>query len=92
MGLLVMSVLKNVRYRFKELKEEKELTYRYDGYTKGGKKVPNIYRDGTPQGSPLSPILSTIALENWEFPEGLIMYADDGVFIGNDYSPLRRFI
>jgi hypothetical protein len=99
-----MSVLKNIRYRFEKpeegkkldlqsiLKDDKELQYRYMGYTNGGTKKPNIYRNGMPQGSPLSPVLATIALENWEFPEGLILYADDGIYIGEDFSPLRRFL
>jgi len=76
MGLLVMSILKNIRYRFEKpeegkkldlmnlLKDEKELKYKHMGYTKGKKKKPVIYRDGMPQGSPLSPVLATVALEN----------------------------
>jgi hypothetical protein len=76
MGLLVMSILKNIRYRFEKpkkgekldlreiLKDEKELKYRRMDYTKGKVKKPLVYRDGMPQGSPLSPVLSTIALEN----------------------------
>jgi hypothetical protein len=104
MGLLVMSILKNIRYRFEKpedgskpdlsnlLKDEKELKYKHMGYTKGKVKKPVIYRDGMPQGSPLSPVLATVALENWEFPEGLVLYADDGVYIGEDFSPLRRFL
>lgn len=76
MGLLVMSILKNIRYRFEKpkkgetinlsevLKDEKELKFKHMGYSKGGKKKPVIYRDGMPQGSPLSPVLATVALEN----------------------------
>lgn len=102
-GLLVMSILKNIRYRFDKtkgeslnleelLKDEKELKFRHMGYSRGGQRKPVIYRDGMPQGSPLSPVLATVALENWEFPEGLILYADDGIYIGDDFSPLRRFL
>jgi hypothetical protein len=103
MGKLIMTILKNIRYRFdipkgtnsnlKEvLQDEEELTYKYEGYSKGKTKKPVLYRKGMPQGSPLSPVLATVSLENWEFPEGLILYADDGVFIGEDFSPLRRFL
>lgn len=86
-----MCILKNIRYQFKELKDEDdpELTKMYD--VKVGKKpVPKLYRDGVPQGSPLSPILATLALENWEFPKGLTMYADDGLFIGTSQAPVQR--
>jgi hypothetical protein len=104
MGLLVMCVLKNIRYRFDKpkegeksnlkeiLRDDKELRYMGERKSKGGVEKALIYRNGMPQGSPLSPILSTVALENWEFPEGLILYADDGIYIGDDFSPLRRFI
>jgi hypothetical protein len=104
MGLLIMSVLKNIRYRFEKPKEgekldlknllvgDKELKYIEMRKSKGNVKKPLIYRNGMPQGSPLSPVLATVALENWEFPEGLILYADDGIYIGDDFSPLRRFL
>jgi len=104
MGLLVMSVLKNIRYRFEKPEEgkkldlkkllagDKELRYMELRKSKGNVEKPLIYRNGMPQGSPLSPVLATVALENWEFPEGLILYADDGIYIGDDFSPLRRFL
>jgi hypothetical protein len=91
MGKLIMCVLKNIRYNFRELKEELELQKMYDEQ-RGKKVVPKIYRDGTPQGSPMSPILSTIALENWDYPEGLTIYADDGVYIGEEMGPIKRWI
>lgn len=71
-----MSILKNIRYRFEKpeegekldlkslLKDEKELKFKHYGYSKGKVKKPVIYRDGMPQGSPLSPVLATVALEN----------------------------
>lgn len=77
----------------RELKEEWEVELKklYDE-DRGGKKIPKIYREGTPQGSPLSPILSTIALENWPYPDGLCIYADDGVYIGEDLKPIHRWL
>lgn len=75
MGHLVMTILKNIRYRFdtkkgekldleRTLKEEKELRFKYMGYSKGKVNKPVVYRNGMPQGSPLSPILATVALEH----------------------------
>jgi hypothetical protein len=68
------------------LKPEKEL------HDKGmidhfGEKLPLIYREGLPQGLGISPVLSTLAMEIFSFPEELIMYADDGVFLGD----IRKF-
>lgn len=86
-----MCILKNIRYQFKKLEEDhdQELIKMYD-LKRNKKIVPKIYRDGMPQGSPLSPILATLALENWEYPKGLTIYADDGIFIGGDTKPIYR--
>lgn len=47
----------------------------------------NIKVRGVPQGSPISPLLSLLALEETlfrEFPGQVIMYADDGVLYGDE--------
>jgi hypothetical protein len=62
MANLVIAVLKNTRYRFKELMEEKELV-EVEKKMRGKKEIPVIYRNGMTQGSPLSPIISTTVLE-----------------------------
>lgn len=78
---LVLMYLKNTKVQFKELKEEAELV-------KVGehRKKPIVVRKGLPQGSPVSPVLATIACDMSAPPKGLTMYADDGVFIGNDLA------
>jgi hypothetical protein len=91
MANLVITVLKNTRYRFKELLEEKELV-EIEKRKKGNKEIPLIYRNGMTQGSPLSPIISTTVLECWEYPEGLTMYADDGIYIGKDLQPIYDWL
>jgi len=43
-----------------------------------------IYRSGLPQGLPLSPLAATISLENVVNMKELVLYADDGILIGED--------
>jgi len=43
-----------------------------------------IIRKGLPQGLSLSPLLCTIAVEQFKPPKGTFMYVDDGVFIGDE--------
>jgi len=81
---LVLKAITNVGYTFKELKEEAELTV---AEVEG---VNHIIRRGLPQGLSLSPLLSTLAIEQFTHPKGLFMYADDGVFIG-DNEGLKEF-
>jgi hypothetical protein len=92
MSNLIISVLKNTRYRFDKLLEEKELAIVEERVKKNGKKVPCIYRNGMTQGSPLSPIIATTVLECWEYPEGLTMYADDGIYIGKELQPIYDWL
>lgn len=73
--------LKNTKINFKELKEEAELV---KVESKG--KKPLLVRKGLPQGSPVSPVLATIACDMSAPPKGTTMYADDGVFIGKDLT------
>jgi hypothetical protein len=63
MANLIISVLKNTRYRFDKLQDEKELVIVEERTKKNGKKIPCIYRNGMTQGSPLSPIIATTVLE-----------------------------
>jgi len=45
---------------------------------------------GVPQGSPMSPVLATMALENSILDRGMktLMYADDGLYYGNIDQPV----
>jgi hypothetical protein len=49
-------------------------------------------RKGLPQGSPVSPVLATISCELSNPPQGLTMYADDGVFVGSDLEPFKAWL
>jgi len=41
----------------------------------------NVYRkNGMPQGLSISPVLSTLVLENETTPKDIVMYADDGLY------------
>jgi len=42
---------------------------------------PLIVRSGLPQGLSISPILATLMMEIIKPPAGLVMYADDGLFV-----------
>jgi len=56
----------------------------------GKNLLPVIMRLGTPQGSPMSPVLSTLVLELKEIPKEITMYADDGVYIGENFLPTMK--
>lgn len=45
---------------------------------------PLIIRTGMPQGLSISPVLATLVLEWLSPPQGLVMYADDGLIIRKD--------
>lgn len=68
---LISTQWTNLVYRVRELKPEMEL------FMDEGK----LTRRGLPQGLPISPVLSTLALETMKPPKGLIMYADDGLIL-----------
>jgi len=76
---IVDKILIEIRYTFKELLPERELQL-YGTKLHGGKEKNVIIRAGIPQGLPLSPVISTLVLEMNGSPEGLIMYADDGLY------------
>jgi len=84
LGNLILKVITNVGYKFKEIHKEAELTCTV---VKGEK---HIIRRGLPQGLSLSPLLCTLAVEQFCPPKGTFMYADDGVFIG-DEERLKEF-
>lgn len=96
---IVGSVLREIRCRFPMgLKEESE--YKDTNKTVGiGKKkkgitrkqVPLYERYGMPQGLSLSPLMATLALEYGKIPKSLLMYADDGLFIGT-YEEIQKGI
>jgi len=84
LGNLVLKAITNVGYKFEELHKEAELTCTEI------KGVKHIIRRGLPQGLSLSPLLCTLAVEQFNPPKGTFMYADDGVFIG-DEERLKEF-
>jgi len=51
-----------------------------------------IVREGMPQGLSISPLLSTLVIEQLKAPEGLVMYADDGLHLSKegDHSSFLR--
>jgi len=88
---MVITMLKNTNYRFKKIEEEHELKI-IDYETHGKHELPVIMRLGSPQGSPMSPITSTLVLELKEIPPEVTMYADDGVYIGHDFLPTMKWL
>lgn len=53
--------------------------------------VPYITREGLPQGLSISPVLATLAMEIFRNIEEIIMYADDGLYIGNSWSKFHKW-
>jgi len=53
-----------------------------------------IVREGMPQGLSISPLLSTLVIEQLKAPEGLVMYADDGLHLSKegDHSSFLRWV
>jgi len=98
---LIMGVLLGTHYSFKELKKEAEIEmlgkflYKTKVYLKGKPKVTykykNLYaRYGLPQGTNLSPLLSTLTIEGVKSPEGLVMFADDGLVMHDGHEGVFR--
>jgi len=88
LALYIYNILVKIKYNFKEIKPEEELTL-----IDNSGKVRKLVRRGLPQGLTISPILSTLALEletkdKWN---EIIMYADDGVFIGNSWKKFEEW-
>lgn len=86
---LILSVLRNIRYVFDELKPEKEIID--DSLfmrklsiimAKMFPRKPILVREGVPQGLSISPLLAVMALETTVTPRNLVMYADDGLIFG----------
>jgi hypothetical protein len=83
---LIGIIIKNIEYRFDELREESELHPKLN-------RANLLQRTGVPQGLSLSPLLSTWALEYYNRPENLIMYADDGIyFFKHNLTPFTRWM
>lgn len=81
MADLVDKVMIEIQYRnIENLQAEKELKL-YGKKKIGKKEVPIIIRSGMPQGLPISPVVSTLVLEQYGPPKNLVMYADDGVLL-----------
>jgi hypothetical protein len=82
--------LKNIRTRFRDVYCVEQEMLELGGGPKLDKKTntykPVYLRKGMPQGSPVSPILATLACDMTNPPKGLTMYADDGIFVGEDLS------
>jgi len=87
---IIARVIIQIDYKLHELKEEAEL--KYIGKVRKGKRLIRlIEREGMPQGLNLSPLLSTLVLEILKAPKGLIMYADDGLFLAETEEDLQKF-
>lgn len=87
---VIARVIINIDYKLHELKEEAEL--KIIGKIRKGKRMHMlIEREGMPQGLNLSPLLSTLVLELLKAPKGLIMYADDGLFLAETDEDLLKF-
>lgn len=80
---LIGAMLLKIEYIFKDIEKENELSFY--GFKKIKNKLrPLILRSGLPQGLSMSPLLSTLAMEFAPSHPGLVMYADDGMFISDD--------
>lgn len=84
---LIQQVFDKIHYKFDfkfkhpiELPWEKEFKLGYTFNYPGMK--PMMRRTGLPQGLSISPVLATLALELLNPPKGLVMYADDGLVMG----------
>lgn len=87
---IIARVIINIDYKLHDLKEEAEL--KYIGMIRKGKRMFKlIEREGMPQGLNLSPLLSTLVLEILKAPKGLIMYADDGLFLAETEEDMKKF-
>lgn len=87
---VIMRLLMQVEYKYKDLFEEEELKVTYM-VEHEGKLLPRIVRKGLPQGLSLSPLLATLVLELFKPPKGLFMYADDGLFIAKTMELIEKF-
>jgi len=95
---LVLSVIRNIRYVFDELKPEKELIIEDRSFIRKldlnmAKEFPSkpvLVREGVPQGLSISPLLATMALEVTKVPDNLVMYADDGLIFGGNQEQIDK--
>lgn len=82
---LVMTVIENTKYIIRKLKSESELkpvmTMGYPNKRGNVKYYTLMERSGITQGINLAPLLSTLTIEGVPAPEGLVMFADDGVLM-----------
>jgi len=54
-------------------------------------EAPYVIREGLPQGLSISPVLATLTMEMFKNPEELTLYADDGVYIGNNIDKFNKW-
>lgn len=79
LGLLIEGIMNNL-YIEGAIQAEQETEILGVNMSPG--EYPKVERQGLPQGLSMSPILATLAIEELgEAPEGLIMYADDGIIL-----------
>jgi len=88
LALYIYNILLKIKYDFKELKEEEELKWTNP---ESKKEIQKIIRRGMPQGLTISPVLSTLTLETNDKWNNCVMYADDGIYIGNSVSKFKKW-
>jgi hypothetical protein len=93
---LIQMYLKNVRTRFRDAYQPESELLELGGGPKVDRKTnmykPVYLRKGMPQGSPVSPILATLACDMTNPPRGLTMYADDGIYIGESLDAFKEWL
>lgn len=100
-GIVWTHVSKMVTWRkviYNVIKPERELQCkRTEPMTISTKKgdmeidAPYIIREGLPQGLSISPVLATLTMEMFKNPDELTLYADDGVYIGNNIDKFNQW-
>jgi hypothetical protein len=78
-------MITDLNYNFFNLADESELRF-IGGMRNKSHLLPHILRGGLPQGLSMSPILSTLAIEFVDPIKEVTMYADDGLYVGQDHE------
>lgn len=54
-------------------------------------EAPYVIREGLPQGLSISPVLATLTMEMFKNPKELTLFADDGVYIGDNIDKFKKW-